>query len=62
MFLAAFGFAFSQVDSVAKRFPEMTVEEKKELTNQGFNYISSQLIDSKIIESSNPIQGTDALQ
>lgn len=62
VFLTAFGFAFSQVDSVAKRFPEVTIEEKKELTNKGFNYISSQLIDSKIIESINPIQVSDALQ
>lgn len=58
----AFGFAFSQKDSVAKRFPEISVEANKELTNQGFNYISSQLIDSKFIKKINPIQVSDALQ
>lgn len=57
-----FGFAFSQKDSVAKRFPEISVEANKELTNQGFNYISSQIIDSKLIKKINPIQVSDVLQ
>ncbi len=62
VFLTSFCFVFSETDSVAKRFPEVTVEAKKELTNQGFNYISSQLIDSKTIDRINPILVSDALQ
>ncbi|MFA7326845.1 MAG: TonB-dependent receptor [Candidatus Kapaibacterium sp.] len=62
VFLIAFGFLYSETDSVAKRFPEVTVEAKKELTNQGFNYISSQIIDSKTIARINPILVSDALQ
>lgn len=58
----AFGLAYSQKDSVVKRFPEISVEANKELTNQGFNYISSQIIDSKFIKKINPIQVSDALQ
>jgi len=62
VFLKSFCFVFSETDSVAKRFPEVTVEAKKELTNQGFNYISSQLIDSKTIDRINPILVNDDLQ
>ena len=62
MFLTAFGFVFSETDSVTKRFPEVTIEAKKELTNQGFNYISSQRIDCKTIARINPILVSDALQ
>lgn len=56
--------SFSQTvsDSVSKKFPEITVEGKSELSNQGFNYISNQLLDSKTIAKINPIQVSDALQ
>lgn len=62
VFLMVFGVVYSQKDSVAKRFPEISVEANKELTNQGFNYISSQIIDGKLIKKINPIQVSDALQ
>lgn len=64
VFLTTFSLTYSEsvTDTVGKRFPEVTVEGKKELTNQGFNYISSQLLDSKAIEKIRPIQISDALQ
>ncbi|TNE33568.1 TonB-dependent receptor [bacterium] len=64
VFLTSFSLTYSEsvTDTVGKKFPEVTVEGKKELTNQGFNYISSQLLDSKSIEKIRPIQIIDALQ